>query len=291
MRLNVQRGLLWLVLVVPCALARQPLSLTTAMAGRQGVALVLDVKDGRLLASHSGEGAARRRLRPGSTIKPLVLAALLEAGRLREDEAFPCRRTVRLAGRNLDCGHSPLPYPVRAAEALAYSCNDFVARVALRLSALEQAEALRRFQLDRATALVPREAEGEVRRAANGPAQQLQALGEGDVLVTPLGLAQAYRQLAGRRAVPSLRPVWEGLVGAATFGTGRLASVPGVTLAGKTGTATVADGLGRHAWFVGVAPVEQPEVIVLVLLERGYGGADAAPVAGLILREWLRGRR
>src|SRR5690606_25918220 len=79
-------------------------------------------------------------------------------------------------------------------------------------------------------------------------------------------------------------------------GTARGARVPGVTVAGKTGTAQVValrrDGEDHsrdwrfkdHAWFVAYAPAEAPELAVAVLVEHGGGGgAVAAPVAQRVL--------
>ena len=60
------------------------------------------------------------------------------------------------------------------------------------------------------------------------------------------------------------------------MGTGQLAASRRVQVAGKTGTS------GGHAWFAGFAPAERPEIVVVVFLERGTGGTDAAPIAGRI---------
>lgn len=88
-------------------------------------------------------------------------------------------------------------------------------------------------------------------------------------------------------------------------GTARSSRIPGIHMAGKTGTAQVVrqeiKDLGRgkkkipgqddHAWFVGYAPFEQPEIVVVVLAEHGgHGGSAAAPVASDIMRWYLRDR-
>jgi peptidoglycan glycosyltransferase len=63
-------------------------------------------------------------------------------------------------------------------------------------------------------------------------------------------------------------------------GTGTAAAVPGITVAGKTGTAEV-EGEPPHAWFLGIAPAENPTVVVAVVVENsgGGGGTVAAPIA------------
>lgn len=72
-------------------------------------------------------------------------------------------------------------------------------------------------------------------------------------------------------------------------GTGGLARIPGIQVAGKTGTAENPHG-ADHAWFVGFAPFENPRIAVAVMVENaGYGGAKAAPIAGAVMRQYLFG--
>lgn len=73
-------------------------------------------------------------------------------------------------------------------------------------------------------------------------------------------------------------------------GTGALARVKGIEVAGKTGTAQNPHGLD-HAWFVGFAPYDHPRIAIAVLVENvGFGGSFAAPVAGLCMERYLYGR-
>jgi penicillin-binding protein 2 len=73
-------------------------------------------------------------------------------------------------------------------------------------------------------------------------------------------------------------------------GTGGLARIPGVISGGKTGTAENPHG-EDHAWYVGFAPFESPKIAVAVMLENsGFGGAKAAPVAGLLMEKYLYGQ-
>lgn len=153
---------------------------------------------------------------------------------------------------------------------------------------------------------------GRVRVPGEAGAKARAALGEGSVLVTPAQLLLAYSAIAtrgavfrlwntssGKKSTPLLlRQVklrsevfdvlGEGLEECVRSGSGQGAAVEGVRVAGKTGTATVLSQLGvTHAWFVGYAPANEPEIALVVFLERGTGARDAAPLAGRILRHYF----
>jgi peptidoglycan glycosyltransferase len=75
-------------------------------------------------------------------------------------------------------------------------------------------------------------------------------------------------------------------------GTGTAAQIPGVTVAGKTGTAQTVEGAAPHAWFICFAPAENPQIAVAVLVENGgalgseaTGGQVAAPIAKAIIEQ------
>jgi peptidoglycan glycosyltransferase len=75
-----------------------------------------------------------------------------------------------------------------------------------------------------------------------------------------------------------------------TGGTGTAAAIPGIPVAGKTGTAEI--GIAHHydAWFIAFAPADHPRVAVAVALENqtGFGGQTAAPIAKQIMEAILR---
>ncbi len=260
------------------------------MAGQAGTAVVVDVDSGRLLASYRLELASRTLASPGSTLKPFTLAALLESGKLTPESALVCRRRVRLGGQSLDCTHVEVSEPLDPVAALAYSCNYFFAHQGRLLDARELAEALRRAGLTSPTRLAEEEASGTVRDPANEEEKQLEALGHSGIETTPLALLMAYRQLALKRkqagANDVLAPLFAGLEAGAEYGTGQLAQLEGLRVAGKTGTARARAGAWTHGWFVGYAPADKPEVAVVVFLERGRGGSDAAPLAREIFSAW-----
>jgi len=147
------------------------------------------------------------------------------------------------------------------------------------------------------------------------------SIGQGEVLVTPVQLCQMAAMFAngGRRITPhvvsriedtegrvvfeaegSSKPVEQietgrlqlirrtmvGVVHGET-GTGRAAAVPGLRVAGKTGTAQNPHG-NDHALFIAYAPADDPQLAMVIVLEHaGHGGAMAAPLAGRILSAWF----
>jgi len=145
------------------------------------------------------------------------------------------------------------------------------------------------------------------------------AFGQGEVLVTPLEMALVTAAVANggqmmkpyvvdmvtdpggavmEQAEPALwaRPISETtattltelMVEVVQRGTGTAAALPGVQVAGKTGTAEVADA-ESHAWFVGFAPAWNPRVVVAVLVENGgSGGSVAAPIARKVMSAALK---
>ncbi|MFZ2899792.1 MAG: penicillin-binding protein 2 [Saprospiraceae bacterium] len=84
-------------------------------------------------------------------------------------------------------------------------------------------------------------------------------------------------------------PIIQGMQLVVDAGTGRSAHVPGVTVAGKTGTVQNPHGTD-HATFMAFAPVQNPTIAIAVYVENaGGGGRFAAPIAGLLIEKYIKG--
>lgn len=83
-------------------------------------------------------------------------------------------------------------------------------------------------------------------------------------------------------------PVKDGMQGVIEYGTGRLAAVEGIEVAGKTGTS---ENRGEdHSVFIAFAPKENPRIAVAVFIENGgWGSSVASPIAGLMIEKYLKG--
>ncbi|HET8944407.1 MAG TPA: penicillin-binding protein 2, partial [Dehalococcoidia bacterium] len=94
----------------------------------------------------------------------------------------------------------------------------------------------------------------------------------------------------------NLQVVRAGMRRSVTDGVAKNAAVAGVDVAGKTGTAEFGPQLSNgkyetHGWFVGFAPYDNPEIAVVVFVQRGSGGNDASPAASKILDYYFHGPR
>jgi peptidoglycan glycosyltransferase len=78
------------------------------------------------------------------------------------------------------------------------------------------------------------------------------------------------------------------MVGVIESGSGGRARIPGVRVAGKTGTAEVGKSVETHAWFIAFAPADDPRIAIAIVLENaGVGGSVAAPAARQVLETAL----
>jgi len=288
----VIRLLLLFVLTSPLFGAEFDKALAKLMAGRVGTAVVVNVASGKILGAYRLNMAEWKLARPGSAFKPFTLLALLDSGKLKPTDSLTCRRNLHVGTHNLTCSHPQTGQPLDAVSALAYSCNDFFATMGARLTAEELQTVFRYYGLGSPSSLVPQEATGSMQLARTDEDRKLQAIGEGDMRVTPLEMLAAYRKIAlrkfDRQATPAMKTVFTGLEASTDYGMARLASIKGVKVAGKTGTARTDQGTWSNAWFAGYAPAKGPQIALVVFLEKGTGPGDAAPLAAEIFEAFFK---
>jgi stage II sporulation protein D len=237
-------------------------ALSSALRGSPATGIVVDVKTGRRLGTVNATNA---QTTPGSILKPLFLAAALERQEVLPNTTVFCRRDLHIRDSsrdwNLACTHPKTATAFAAKEALAYSCNQYFAQLADRIPPEQISSILERYSLPR---LTPRTREQK----------QLLVLGLSGITVSPEQVATAYRKLAMHLEDANLESVRDGLKDSVDYGMAHNAFVPGMEIAGKTGT--VADA--PHGWFAGIAHLEQTEVALVIYLPHG-NGADAATLA------------
>ncbi len=282
-----------------------------AMAGRYAGIAAMNPRTGALYAL---AGVAFSALQPpGSTMKIITATGALEAGIVKLTDTFPIETSSTIDGYTLQnangeaCGGTFL-------NAFAVSCNSVFAPLGARLGAARLVSIAERFGFNQPPS-IQGAAESEIPSASTiGGNLDVgsSAIGQGKVLTSALEMTDVAATIAdgGRRPLPTLaahqRPrfvhvvtrhiaheVQQMMIAVVQFGTGTAAAIPGVTVAGKTGTAELRDttsgpGAGAasntDAWFVGYAPVGHPRIVVGALFpEQGAGGATAAPAVHDVL--------
>ncbi|MEO8224876.1 MAG: penicillin-binding transpeptidase domain-containing protein [Gammaproteobacteria bacterium] len=301
-----------------------------------GSAVVIDVATGEVLAdvnqptfnpNDRGEASPamfRNRaitdiLEPGSTFKPLIVAAALESGRFNASSRIDTNPGfVQVGNRTFEDKHN---YGVvDLATLLAKSSNVGAVHVSMQLDKEMLWNTLSRFGAGRLTSSgYPGESAGILPpyQGWRPVGQATMAFGYG-LSMTPLQLTEAYATLAGDglyRPVSLVRverpPIARRVVSPETArsvvtmleqvvsaeGTGLKAAVNGYRVAGKTGTARKAAGGGyaddRHtAVFAGIVPATAPRLAIVVVVDEPkgayYGGDVAAPVFSAVAAGALR---
>ena len=272
--------------------------------------------------------AIQSQYAPGSIFKIVVTAAGLQEATIAPMDRVYCNGEFHLGAWTFkdwkEGGHGS----VDLQKALAQSCNIFYYQAGLKIGGAAITRYARAFGFGTATGvelggeklgLIP-QPKGRRKSWQGGDIVNM-SIGQGQVLVTPLQVARFMAAVANGGVLwkPRLverieRPdrgvlysdpgqvaghvelspaVWaflrQALWAVVNDGTGIAAKIPGIDIAGKTGTAQMvahskAEKGQDHAWFAAFAPVRDPEVVVVVLVERGgKGGQVAAPIARRIL--------
>jgi penicillin-binding protein A len=343
---GVQPGELGRVLAYTAPRAAAAIRSSVSPAVQRAAVLALGGQYGGILAMRpSGQILAVAGLGidglqpPGSTFKMVTLAGVLQARIASPHTTFPYASFTTLDGVKLNnangenCGGT-------LELAFAVSCNSVFAPLGVKLGSARLVAAAERLGFNHSPAIpgaaestlpAPGQIQGELALGST-------AIGQGQVLASPLEMATVAATVGegGRRAEPTFllgggspggramsaaaaRTVRHLMIGVVRFGTGTSAAIPGVLVAGKTGTAelkttcpTAAAGSaqaesgakeanGEHcqgssseasntdAWFAAFAPALHPRIVVCVLLVKdGAGGTTAAPVAREVLEAGLQ---
>jgi hypothetical protein len=316
----------------------------TALGGQLGGIVAMAPATGQILAI-AGIGLDDLQP-PGSTFKMITLTGVLQAGLANPHTVFPYATYSTLDGVKLnnangeECGGT-------LELAFAVSCNSVFAPLGAKLGAAQLVATAERYGFNHSPG-VPGAVESTL-----PPASQIQgqldvgstAIGQGEVQASALEMATVAATIAdgGRRPQPTFNPAAPPPAGGGTFvsstavahtvrklmigvvreGTGTAAAIPGVTVAGKTGTAELksestcspsesessskeesgsgeskpaescgsaqSEASNTDAWFASFAPALAPRIVVGVLMvQDGAGGATAAPVARQVLEAGLQ---
>jgi len=258
---------------------------------------------------------------PGSTFKVVTMTGAIENGAARPSDLVDCQMgSILVAGRLIHDWH---PFGVLSVqEVLAHSSDVGSIKVALRLGAPKFYETMRAFGIGQLTGIeLPGENRGLLRPLENWTASSIGSLAIGqEVSVTPVQIVSAISAIANGGTLYRSRIVKEVRGGTSAYtraavepeqvtdaktaatvremmetvileGTGKPAQLDGYTAAGKSGTAQKIDpATGRYSpnqynsSFVGFAPVNEPAVTILVVLDSPVGAHHGGEVGGPVFK-------
>ena len=273
---------------------------------------------------------------PGSTFKPTQGLIFLQEGIVSLSTAYPCYRGY-VNGLRVGC--HPHGSPIALKPALQTSCNAYFCWGFKNMidkkgtKPADQFEKWKNYMVQMGYGYklgvdLPAESRGFIPnsdfysksfRGANWSANSVisVSIGQGEVLATPLQIANLCATIANRgyfytphvvkaiadsvidkkyrtKHAPKIsrshyEAVAEGMRMAVLGGTCRTANIPGIEVAGKTGTAQNPHGRD-HSAFIGFAPYNNPKIAVAVYVENaGYGATFGVPIGSLIIEKYLKG--
>jgi len=303
----------------------------SALGGVFGGVAVLDARKGSVLALAGAAFSAPQP--PGSTFKIITTTAALDAGVVKLSDTFPVAQSAVVGGREIANAHDEYcggTFP----EAFAKSCNSVFAPLGPKIGSEQLVGTAEAFGFnsppsmynDATTAAVDPPSSTLPKAIPDDLDLGVTAIGQGEVLATPLEMASVAQTIAGD-GIRSPTPIVGGTLGpdakpvrvtsketAATVtdlmekvvneGTGTAGAVPGVQVAGKTGTAEIgpkpfepgqepAPGEEPEqevdAWFTAFAPAGDPSLVAaaMVVNADGDGGTVAAPIVQQVLAAGL----
>ena len=276
---------------------------------------------------------------PGSTFKPTQGLIFLQEGIITTSTAYPCRRGYVNAGLRVGCHGHPSPLSLKPAlqtSCNAYFCWGFKHMMDNRKKYGSTGKAFEvwknhmvsmgygyKLDID-----MPGESRGFIPNTAfydkfhkkgkwTGQSIISDAIGQGEILATPLQIANLSATIANRgyyitpHVVKNIEGVGvlkkslqrhdtdidknyythivEGMRMAVLGGTCTGANIPGLDVCGKTGTAQNPHGRD-HSIFMGFAPMNDPQIAVCVYVENaGFGATFGVPIGALMIQRYLRG--
>ena len=267
---------------------------------------------------------------PGSTFKLVVASAALESGKYTPESAFPNPTTLTLPETNFDISNSDggtcgPGATATIATAIRLSCNIPMAQLGAELgyrSILDQAN---KFGFNESIDVPLTSTESVYPRVLDAPQTMLSAFGQSSVRASPLQMAmvsmaianggtimkpnlvesvvssnlttiesftpEVYKQPISRATAATMTQL---MVDSVANGAASNATIDGVVVAGKTGTAENGADDPYTLWFTGFAPANDPEVVVAVVVQNGGGlGQDgtssgiSAPIGRKVLEAVL----
>jgi len=259
---------------------------------------------------------------PGSVFKIITSIAALESGSVTPEDEYECLGSLMIGDREFHCwkedGHGWVSFK----NALAQSCNIYFGEVGMKTGEANLLAYARRAGLGVVTGIdLPGEKTGFIPGPGESGGALNLSIGQGALLLTPIQMANLIATVANGGNIfrpeivrelrdhdgnkieefgPAIRSYFfvsettlntlkEGLLAVVNSGTGAAAQVPGLSIAGKTGTSQTAQRdlqLNTRGNFVCYAPADNPQIAMAVVLDSG-ASSESAAITSRILSEYF----
>lgn len=259
---------------------------------------------------------------PGSIIKTMVAETALSEKKVSLKDTFNCTGSLKIGSDyTLNESNHTAHGKIDLEEALAVSCNITFGTLSLQLGRDKMANMFEKYGFNKSINSDIQEVPNRIpnfKQMGEGDLAQT-GIGQGSLLVTPLRMAMLASCFANNGTIMQpymvkqitapdetiiksfneqefsspvnsqiANQIQQMMITVVNNGTGSAARLSGISVAGKTGTAE--NPLGDpHAWFIGFAPADNPQIAIAVIVENGgSGGQTAAPIARKVFEQALR---
>ena len=284
-----------------------------ALGEKKGAVVVMEPKTGKILAMVSKPDfdpntvesswnalstdensvllnrATQGQYAPGSTFKVVTLLEFMRENPDYSSYSYNCTGSIENSGIKIHCYNGHVHGQVSLEESLAYSCNTSFSNIGLSLDPVKFKKTAEEvlFESKLPSDLPYSKSSFTMDSSAGNGTKMMTAMGQGETQVSPYHMALITSAIAngGKLMKPYLVDKVTNASGAVMksvvdYGTASVLSGQSYTAAGKTGTAEYSSDKEKdHSWFIGMSNVEDPELVVSVIIEASDGTAKAVNVA------------
>ncbi len=257
--------------------------------------------------------ATQGQYAPGSTFKIVTALEYMRESGDADSYAYSCPGSITVADTTIQCYNGAVHGDVSFRDSIAYSCNGAFCEIGLGLDVASFRQTAKELLFDSKLPcdLVYNQSRFRLQEDALAGDRMMTAMGQGQTQVSPYHMAlimsaianggtlmkpylvdsvtnysgtaisrerpQKYKELMGSQEAAQLKDYMASVV---DYGTGTVLSGQGYSAAGKTGTAEYSSSEEKdHSWFVGMANVDNPELVISVIIESSDGAASAVNIA------------
>ncbi len=261
--------------------------------------------------------ATQGQYAPGSTFKVVTALEYMRENPMYTDYSYDCSGVIEQDGVSIHCYGGNVHGHVTFADSMAYSCNTSFCNIGLSLDAERFRKTSKELLFDsKLPSVLPySQSKFMLNTASKSADKMMTAMGQGQTQVSPYHMAlitcaianggtlmkpylvdsitnssgqevdknlpKEYKTLMTAEEAAALKQYMTGVV---DYGTASVLSGQNYTAAGKTGTAEYSSDKEKdHSWFIGMTNVDNPELVVSVIIESADGGAKAVNVAKQVM--------